>query len=363
MSNENTVVYGSPNDIVKMTTLKIAANSGHANPNIYANGRNMVRLDIQLEAQDKNHKVVTLSDADWVHITNLCNAGNSSERLSWQGSSGWCFTATPNDYAREIPSSKHPQQPHQEAEDGVYTLSYYVYADDVNTKEIAVSIDLDNGTHFDTCNTPVKSQTSKVQVTTIPAFIYSLKDIDVTANYNMNKAEADMRYWYFNGQWDLGEKSFDAHYDNYYVTLKNKYHINNYEFGCSGTDGNVVHYDSHADGQHMIVIHQQGKTGSATEGFTNRHNGVFTAKDNLAWREVDFFLTQTVDLNPLPGCITLSQLAFATNQVWPFPDGMGLDTGPFYYEQQNFSFYDDYGNYGFLKFDFTDDHSYIKFMD
>lgn len=171
--------YDDPNDISSVELIVQAA-SGNTSPIIYANGRNQLKLEIIATAKKKNNLdddvMMNFSDDTWMQILSLRHA-ESDKELNWNGSSGWCYTFTENEYSRELITSAHAgkilDKVHTEVlKDGRKLMAVYVYTDDVNVNRIAVSIDTSNGKHYTTADNANGDTRSSVKVSAIQAVSY-----------------------------------------------------------------------------------------------------------------------------------------------------------------------------------------------
>ena len=357
MSNENTVVYGSPNDIVKMTTLKISAASGNANPKIYANGHNQVVLEIQMEAKDSNKNVVNLSADQWTGITYLCFA-DSGSNLNWRGGNGWSYSNTANDYAREIGGAEVAHSPTVQArvdDNGVCTLLYYVYTDDINTHRIAVRVDPGNGTSFDTTDTPVGAQKSAVVVTAEQKLVYTKDDFKFDYESHVSETKNEVSANIKGEGWE-DFYTIRVWYNNYYLTLNDNIEIKNYNFGAYRAYF-ISQYKNGANNQ-MIAVHPQGKTGKDTAGFYN-----FTTTSRVVGAsEVQFNLEQEITFNPKAGAVCLSHMQYDMRYMCDsyFSGNFDMEK-PEFTEEQYIEIYDVYGNYGTLSYEMTSGGGDVKF--
>lgn len=167
-------VYDSPDDITSVD-LTIRAVSGNPNPVIYANGRNQLPVEIIAKAMKENpdgsETILKFTAKTWLHILNLRHA-ESDEKLIRQGSAGWCFTASANDYSREVINGHSLTEPRY-MEPGDELMALYIYTDDISTRRIAVSIDTDNGKHFTTADNASGAERCSVGVHAIQPINYS----------------------------------------------------------------------------------------------------------------------------------------------------------------------------------------------
>ena len=348
MSNENVVVYGSPNDIVKMTTLKIEP-SPNESLKIFANGQHECKVDISLQATDVNGHVVNLSDHDWVNITSL-RFYDSADKLNWKGH-GWGYTDNKGQYYHPYPQSSVAEsaQAPVEVADGVHILSYYVYTDVFEDQAIAVSVDLDNGTSFMTTKSPKGAQPSSVTVNTMKPLQYAAnkgatdaETVTLEADYKLAKDKGYLDYSTGTGLYR--NKKFDKWYDNYYLTVP--YGIADYSFGYTPDDG-LMGYTSESDNQHAFIVHPKGRKDTQGYDFTVK---VPDSESISLVYTLTYYLNMTVQLNPRDNTPCLSHLDFETSQEWYLHDGDGLRTPWAYDGGWYIEFHDIYGNYGTVNY-------------
>lgn len=364
----------SPNDIDSMVTLTIHAVSKRASSSMFANGRNQVPIEIKAKAVNKHNRVLHFSRDTWTQILNLRFA-ESDEKLSRDGKSGWCFTSTENEFSREIGmnsmSSNIWMQLH--ADDSI-TVIMYVYTTSINTKRIAVSVDLANGKHITTADNAAGAETMSVTIVSNSEKVYNTKDLLVAKAPNLNpkkKVLAVVLHEKVNG-YGVGKTykynvNFECHYDNYYVNIP--YGIERCEvhgYGDEEQNKWICNYDSEHDNQHMIVAHrfrdENGHEESDEFGFTNTKSFALDTSYSTRFYTDTFDLTQNVTFNEHSRQVCFTQMTFETGAdgVWIIPDNVGLDKPPFSFDTW-FELFDIYGNHGKFSVGFTDDHKSIKF--
>jgi hypothetical protein len=229
-----TLTYDNPNDI-ESVELTIQTVSGHSSTVIYANGRNQLPVEIIAKATKKNDDdddvVLNFSDEIWIHILNL-RLAESDEKLNWHGNSGWCFTATENDFSREVQTGAvegvSPSK-HAVLSDGSKQIIMYVYTKNNESKRIAVSIDTDNGKHFTTADASSGAEKMSVSVSTLFSRDYTTSDI-TTSSDDLGKGKAVYSkdsYIYLT-----------THQKNFYFSLTGNYnYIYKYEYSSyAGND-------------------------------------------------------------------------------------------------------------------------------
>lgn len=169
--------YDNPNDIHSLSRLKIQAVSENRSPQIYANGRNQLPIQITVKALNKEGNALKFSNETWLSILNLCCA-QSDKKLSRNGNSGWCFTEVENEYSKEILSGSHRSKRFLIGEDGTAFIILYVYTYDVNTKRIAVSVDIpySYNKHYTTADIASGAETMSLTVTALSKINYNNRE-------------------------------------------------------------------------------------------------------------------------------------------------------------------------------------------
>lgn len=345
--------YDSPEDITSVD-LTIRAVSGNASPVIYANGRNQLPIEIIARAMKENadhsESILQFTKNTWIHILNLRHA-ESDELLVRQGSSGWCFTATENDYSLEVLTKEYSVKP-RDSEPGVTLITLYVYANDINTKRIAVSIDTDAGKHFTTADNSTGVEKSCVTVRAFQPVIYSKGDLIPDCVADQGRVQVPMHY---TGDVVSWTKKFDAHYDNIYLTIKSK--IRNYAIHSYGADGNtdinyperIAQYWTDNNNQHMLIANPSDLPGGeGSYGFYGKASWSETLSAHQSTGVYDLFLN--FRYNDRPNTVCWTHFSFAASDAWILPNDIALhvnDTGIYEYNLKPwFDFYDLYGNYG-----------------
>lgn len=339
-----------PKNIVKVSRLKIRPGAACSMDKclIYANGRNQVPIEIEVEVQDANKKPLHFDHDTWFHLLSLRHA-TTNERLNCRGVYGLNYTDKKNDYSQAIvTSSKAGIQVNPP-----YIMLMYVYTTIVETTRIAVSIDTEgpNGKHCTTADSGIPDMRMSVTVDAINQRIYQSGDLVIHPAYDLEKKQNEVT----RDRVTFGK--FDCHYDNYYIDVPNGIRNANikgygpanylYEWICV--------YDSEHDNQHMIVAHpfrnENGVEESNVFGFENTYVDYY---DHYIYD-----LTQLVKYNEYANQICFTQMFFNTGSKWFLPDNDSLDRNKFSYDPW-FELYDIYGNYGKFSVGFDDDHKFIK---
>lgn len=346
-----------PEDITSVD-LEIKAVSGNTAPVIYANGRNQLPVEIIAKAMKENtdgsEVILNFSHETWLHILNLRHA-ESDMLLARHGSTGWCFTDTENDYSREVSEENNAGRISpcsvEYLNNGDTLITLYVYTDEISKKRIAVSIDTDGGKHFTTADNASGAERSSVTVQAIQPITYLKEDLIQDLVTDLGKTRVSMQYC---GDGNCWSQDIEAHYDNFYFSVK--YRIQNYTIHNYGGDGNtdagypnrISQYWTYSNDQHMLVANPSYlPAGEDTCGFV----GVASWTDTLTIdNKVDYSLFLKFRYNDRPDTVCWTHFAFAASDVWPLPDGVGLnvkDTNLHEYTLEPwFEFYDLYGNYG-----------------
>ena len=357
MSNENIVAYDSPSDIHSMSTLKIEA-APNEQLKIFANGKHQCKVDIALQAKDKNKKVLNLSDQDWIHITNL-RFYDSAEKLNWGGSSGWSYAWGHNEFFHPFPSSTAevcaplPMNADVDVKDGVKILSYYIYTDKYEDQAIAVSVDVDNGPSFMTTKSPVGAQSSYVTVQTAERIYFTRDDFHINREDSLGVATHTCNVYIGGSHWTSG--GFPSGYNNYKITPAN-FHMYKYEFSFDHrSDDFIQDYDSNNDNQFFIVPHTPDLKGVNSVGF----------RDSAEWDGVyraEYDLTKNIDFNPTENDIYISLVYFICMLYWPIPDNIRLNrSGSIFDGDAHLYIYDTYGNRADIKYEFSSNHQNVSF--
>jgi len=228
------LAYDNPNDIENVE-LTIQTVSGHNSPVIYANGRNQLPVEIIARALKKNDDgddvVLNFSDETWVHILNLRHA-ESDEKLNWHGNSGWCFTATENEFSREVQAGAVKDLIPSKSttlSDGSKQIIMYVYTYNNESRRIAVSIDTDNGKHFTTADASSGAEKISVSVNTLFSRDYTTTDINTSSDdFGKGKATYSKDSYVY----------LTTHQKNFYFSLASNYnYIYKYEYSSyAGSD-------------------------------------------------------------------------------------------------------------------------------
>lgn len=344
--------YDNPNDI-ESVELIIQAASGISSPVIYANGRNQLAVQIIAKATRKNDDdedvVLNFAHGTWAHILNLRHA-ESDQKLTWKGSSGWCFTDKENDYTREVTVSALEEQPiiplADVAESGSTLFLMYVHTDEISTKRIAVSIDTDNGKHFTTADNASGAEKSSVAVRAIQPFIYSKNDITIDIVKKKGESTAKLEYSSFFDK--IVTEEFDCYYDNIYIS-SNKAQFKNCDVHSYGGGGEyplrVAQNWAVNNDQHMLIANPPAyPKGEATLGYHG------TTSYSLTSSPLDYHLFQNFVYNDRPNSICWTHFFFATSKKWYVMPTKTLDVNGGNFSWINFDswfdFYDVYGNYG-----------------
>lgn len=174
-TNDKEIQYDSPEDITSVD-LTIQTVSGNTNPVIYANGRNQLPVEViakamKLDPDTHQNIVLKFSQETWLHILNLRYA-SSDEKLPREGATGWSYTPTKNEYAREVITDGSLTGVRY-LESGDELMIFYVYTDDTSVERIAVSIDTDGGKHFTTADSAAGAEQSSVSVKAAAPISYS----------------------------------------------------------------------------------------------------------------------------------------------------------------------------------------------
>lgn len=229
-----TLTFDNPNDI-EHVELTIQTVSGRSSSVIYANGRNQLPVEIIAKATKKNDDdddvVLNFSDETWLHIVNL-RLAESDEKLNWHGSSGWCFTATENDFSREVQTGAVKDLIPSESttlSDGSKQIFMYVYTYNNESKRIAVSIDTDNGKHFTTADAATGAEKMSVSVNTLFSRDYTTADINSSSD-DLGKGKATYS--------KNSHIYLTTHQKNFYFSLLSNYnYIYKYEYSSyAGSD-------------------------------------------------------------------------------------------------------------------------------
>lgn len=348
----------NPKDITQVTTLKIRpanACSLERGCLIYSNGRNQVPIEIEVKVTDKNDRVLNFDHDTWVHLLSLQYA-ISDTKLTWKGNTGLCYTDKENDYSTEVHYTNTGLQA-----DGSFIMILYVYTTSVGTKRIAARIDTENGIHVTTADNGSGGLRMSVTISAIHDIVYQLSDLKIMKSFEQGKTQNKLK---IETKHNYIEKSFDCHYDKYYVDVA--FGIRNAsitDYGSSDGDKKwICAYDNDEnDNAHMIVAHpfrsQNGVEGNDTFGF----HSTGSAGINDTFFHYDFDLTQTVKYNEYPGRICFTQMFFNTDDaVIPHYNESFYNTPSFGFDTY-FELFDVYGNYGKFSVKFTDDNKYIEF--
>ncbi|MGV2814525.1 hypothetical protein [Enterobacter cancerogenus] len=227
--NSGTVLYDSPEDITSVD-LTIRAVSGNISPAIYANGRNQLPVEIiakamKLDPETHVNIVLTFPQETWLHILHLCHA-ESDEKLAWQGSSGWCYTYTENEYSREIITGNNLTEPRY-VEPGDEVMTFYVYTDDPSMKRIAVSIDTDGGKHFTTADSAAGAERCSVSVKAAPPISYSnVQNLKIISDNWVTKAETlNYRVQQYGVVWNFDHNDGSIRRRKFTIVTANGYSI------------------------------------------------------------------------------------------------------------------------------------------
>jgi hypothetical protein len=344
MSNEKTVVRGSASDITTINTLTIQASNGGGTPDnplkIYANSRNQASLEIQVQGTDSSGNPVIMSADEWTPHTSLIFADNK-EKLSWEGTRGWCDTFDKGPYiiSGADPEAAGPQV--RVADDGTCTMTYYVHTDQAGTRRIAANIELPN-VNADTADG--SGMESSVEVKAIEPLHYSPEgdtpEETVTLQSETLSGSHNGLVTYING-WGTYEKEyFDQWYDNYYLTIPHG--IADYSFGHEPGDG-VMEYITENDNQHVMLVHPRGRTDTYSYNFDAAPPDSETESTIYG---VIYSLEMKVTFNPRDNTPCLSHIDWETSQKWLMSDGYGLNEEWAYSDGWYIEFHDIYGNYG-----------------
>lgn len=349
----NSILYDSPEDITSVD-LTIRAVSGNNAPIIYANGRNQLPLEIIAKASKENadntESILQFSKEIWIALLNLRHA-ESDALLTRQGTTGWCFTATKNDYSLEVLTREYSAEPSQR-EPGDTLITLYFYTDEISTTRIAVSIDTDGGKHFTTADNSTVVERSSVTVRAFQPVSYLKGDLIQDRVTDQGKAQIAMHYSGDNGTWS---KNFDAHYDNLYFSIKYKIrHYTVYNYGADGQvdadyPAKVAQYWVYDNDQHMLIANQSDLPGGeSNNGFYGRASWSETMAARTSIAAYDLFLTYKY--NDRPNTLCWTHFYFAASDAWILPGNMALHVNDTKLQQYNlnpwFDFYDLYGNYG-----------------
>lgn len=363
----NSIIYDSPEDITSVD-LTIRAVSGNIAPAIYANGRNQLPLEIIVKASKENadhtESVLQFSKNIWIHLLNLRHA-ESDTQLTRQGTTGWCFSATENDYSRELIAREYSAEPcHRQPGDTLITL--YVYTDEISIMRIAASIDTDGGKHFSTADNSTVVERSSVAVRAFQPVSYLKEDIIQDRVTNQGKTQAVMHYSGDNATWS---KNFDAHYDNIYFSIKNKIcHYGVYNYGADGQQdmnypAKIAQYWVLNNDQHMLIANSSDlPEGEGNNGFYGRASWPETLSAHLSKAVYDLFLDYKY--NDRPNTVCWTHLSFSASDEWILPKDMALHVNDTELHQYNlnpwFDFYDLYGNYASFTIHYNPDSHEIE---
>lgn len=299
------LTYDNPNDI-ESVELKIQTVSGSSSPVIYANGRNQLPIEIIATAWKKNDDgddiILNFSDAIWENILNLCHA-ESDEKLNWQGDSGWCFTATENDFSREVQlvaTKDWLSSERTTLSAGSHQTIMYVYTYNNEPRRIAVSIDTENGKHFTTADASSGAEKMSVRVGTLFSLDYTAADIR-TSSDNLGKGEAvysrnnniylttHQQNFYFSLASDCNYIHKYEYYD--YAEDDNQNQLSKYWSFWEFSGGLYVGYawPQNLSSPHSVNIYDpQDDTFSESISISRQKNVVFTVLEYTANNTVDY---------------------------------------------------------------------------
>lgn len=156
-----------------VSALDVIIEGGRDRCNIFANGLNRIRVVVSIQPiDDKAEPVYVDPNTLWANtwLVDFVNA----KRLSWNGSSGWCYTDQRNEFT-QIPTHG-PSAEVQADEKGVQQVEFYVYCSpDQNLRSIGVEVKPSSGD-------AVKSWRygdfdKKIEVDPLERVIYKLADI------------------------------------------------------------------------------------------------------------------------------------------------------------------------------------------
>ncbi|MEV8327094.1 hypothetical protein [Kitasatospora sp. NPDC056731] len=189
----------------RVTSLKaVITDSGQQDCQIYANGLNRISVTVFIECRDTDDKVMEVPLDHLADKTQFIQY-TSKEKLTWNGSSGWCYTHQKNQFTAipDLGSGKKP--------DGVgQQITFYVYcsSDTATSINIGVHVATDTGKDFwlsydsESFHTPVNFQPKA-------PFAYGIDDVD----WRHEKAS----YWlpdvYKENEWKFNPV-------NYYLSCK-----------------------------------------------------------------------------------------------------------------------------------------------
>ncbi|MEU1284173.1 hypothetical protein [Kitasatospora sp. NPDC005856] len=138
---------------------------------IYANGLNRISVTVFINPIDADHNSVEVDPKHLAANTWLINYATQA-KLNRDGSSGWCYTDTPNQFGA-IPN---PSTTHEAKGDG-YEVTFYIYCtpDAPSDQEIGVLVHTDTGK--DVYNSDSGDWHTPVTFTALPTFTYKKGDI------------------------------------------------------------------------------------------------------------------------------------------------------------------------------------------
>ncbi|MBC3840592.1 hypothetical protein GXW82_10945 [Streptacidiphilus sp. 4-A2] len=126
-----------------VSNLSVVLQSGGQNCHIYANGQNRIGVTITVEPVDEDGNPVQVDSRHLAGNLWLIDYADGST-LDWNGSSGWAYTDTANEFTA-IPGGSSEPAGATIGNDGIQHVTFYVYCSpEVSQKSIGVRVKTDS---------------------------------------------------------------------------------------------------------------------------------------------------------------------------------------------------------------------------